>query len=67
VVQLVTKPGVRHRFFVTIRNQAGGLERELDDERERALLARVKGDRTAKRRVLTDEEFLQLAGREPRS
>ena len=48
----------------SIRIRADELGLELDEERQRELLARVKAEGTAKRRVLTDEEFLQLAGRE---
>src|SRR6187431_2561953 len=50
----------------SIRLKAEELGLELDEERQREVLARVKAEGTSKRRVLTDEEFLQLAGREPR-
>ena len=48
----------------SIRIKAEELGLELDEDRGRDLLARVKAEGTAKRRVLTDEEFLELAGRE---
>ena len=35
-----------------------------EEDRQRELLAQVKAEGTAKRRVLTDEEFLHLAGRD---
>src|SRR5204863_4501838 len=45
----------------SIRIKAEELGLELEEDRQRDLLARVKAEGTAKRRVLTDEEFLQLA------
>jgi len=45
----------------SIRIKAQELGLELDDEGQRALLARVKELGTRKRGVLTDEEFRQLA------
>ena len=45
----------------SIRIKAEELGLELDEDRQRELLARVKVEGTAKRRVLTDEEFLKLA------
>jgi isopropylmalate/homocitrate/citramalate synthase len=49
----------------SIRIKAKELGLDLDEERQRELLAHVKAEGTAKRRVLTDEEFLQLARAEP--
>jgi isopropylmalate/homocitrate/citramalate synthase len=45
----------------SIRIKAEELGLDLEEDRQRELLARVKAEGTAKRRVLTDEEFLQLA------
>jgi isopropylmalate/homocitrate/citramalate synthase len=45
----------------SIRIKAQELGLELDDTEQRATLARVKAAGAAKRRVLTDEEFRQLA------
>jgi isopropylmalate/homocitrate/citramalate synthase len=45
----------------SIRIKAEELGLDLDDDAQRELLARVKELGTAKRRVLTDEEFRQLA------
>jgi isopropylmalate/homocitrate/citramalate synthase len=49
----------------SIRIKAEELGLELDEDRQRELLAQVKAEGTAKRRVLTDEEFLKLARAEP--
>jgi isopropylmalate/homocitrate/citramalate synthase len=49
----------------SIRIKAEELGLDLEEERQRELLAQVKAEGTAKRRVLTDEEFLQLARAEP--
>jgi isopropylmalate/homocitrate/citramalate synthase len=45
----------------SIRIKAEELGLDLDEDRQRELLAQVKAEGTAKRRVLTDEEFLKLA------
>jgi len=45
----------------SIRIKAEELGLDLDEERQRELLVRVKAEGTAKRRVLTDEEFVELA------
>jgi isopropylmalate/homocitrate/citramalate synthase len=47
----------------SIRIKAAELGLELDDETQRDLLARVKELGTRKRGLVTDEEFLELAGR----
>ncbi|HKB20100.1 MAG TPA: hypothetical protein VKC65_03735, partial [Gaiellaceae bacterium] len=44
----------------SIRIKAEELGLELDEEEQRDLLVRVKEAGTAKRRVLTDDEFVEL-------
>ena len=48
----------------SIRIKAEELGLELDEERQRELLTLVKAEGTERRRVLTDDEFRELAGRE---
>jgi isopropylmalate/homocitrate/citramalate synthase len=57
-IVLGTKSGID-----SIRIKAAELGLELDEDGQRRLLAEVKRLGTEKRALVTDEEFLELAGR----